>query len=158
MPKERANGGKFLPGHSIKSPGRPKKEKVEDVNYLGLLRECVTEDDHRAIIRRALVDAKNGSRHAREWIYKHLMPVYPRLSTLEFSVMEPSDRKNDGTDIATDEFRMYVDCMTPEEFEMFLDVSQRVKDVKAGLLIRPKYDITKLVPAGSISKEQEWKS
>jgi hypothetical protein len=152
----RTKAGQFVRGHSVKSPGRPRKPRVD---YIAILRECVTEDDHRSIIRRALADAKGGSRHAREWIYKHLMPQFPRLTQYEFSLLEqPSDRKDtDDTDVMTDELRAYVDCMTPEEFEIFVTVTQRVKDYKAGLLVRPRWDITSLVPAGSISKDDEWR-
>jgi hypothetical protein len=126
------------------------------VEYLALLRDALTADESLAIIKRAILDAKNGSRHARQWLFSHVMPQFPRLNQYEFSLFEPTHRQDDGSDIASDEFRVYVDCMTPEEFEMFMTVSQRVKDFKAGLLVRPKSNTTSLVPAGSIPQEEVW--
>ncbi len=155
-PRGRAATGKFVKGHTFKPPGRPPKPKAERVEYLSVLRQALTEDEALAIIKRAILDAKGGSRHARQWLFAHVMPQLPRMNTHEFSIFEPTVRKNDGTDEVTDDLRTHVDCMTPDEFEMFMTVTQRVKDYKAGLLVRPRWNITSLVPAGSISKDDEW--
>ncbi len=144
--------GQFVKGHTIKSPGRPPKPKVD---YLPILRECVTEEEHRAIVRRAIIDARNGSYRAREWLYKHLMPRFPSLSHHELSILEPEQRKNDGTDEASPEFRLFCDCcQTEDELHVFVKLYDRAQGVRSGKLMFDPRNTTQLIPAQA-EKETE---
>jgi hypothetical protein len=63
---ERDENGRFLPGHAIKSPGRP-PVRLERA-YMDNLRERLTLDKWIKIINRAITDAIKGDRYAREWL------------------------------------------------------------------------------------------
>lgn len=126
--------GQFVKGHTVKSPGRPPKSKVD---YLPILRECVTEEEHRAIIRRAIIDARNGSYRAREWLYKHLMPRFPSLSHHELSILEPEQRKHDESEIATPEYMLFCEaCQTEDELDFFMKLYDRAQVVRSTKLQR----------------------
>ena len=120
----RAPSGKFVKGHSFKSPGRPPKAKAERVEYLALLRDALTADESLAIIKRAISDAKNGSRHARQWLFAHVMPQFPRLNHLEFSILAPNGQMaisspsgvyDDEDGVADDVYRAAMDELTADE-------------------------------------------
>lgn len=87
------------------------------VDYAGILRECLTQEDHRAIVRRAIYDAKHGSVHARQWIYQYLMSPLPKTITVE------PDRRE-----ASELFRHFVDRLTPDELRIFARIYQRKPD------------------------------
>ena len=120
----RSPSGKFTKGHTIKSPGRPPKPKIEQVEYLALLRQALTEGESLAIIRKAIADAKGGSRHARQWLFSHVMPQFPRLSHLEFSILAPNGQMtisspsgvyDDEDGVADDVYRAAMDELTEDE-------------------------------------------
>lgn len=67
----RNGNGRFAVGNAG-GPGRPPRRVEAD--YLAALTESVTIDDWKAIVTRAVVDAKNGNAKAREWLGKHLSP------------------------------------------------------------------------------------
>ena len=90
---------------------RPPTAKVD---YAGILRECLSLEDHRAIVRRAIYEARNGSVHARQWIYQHLMSPLPKTVTVE------PDRRE-----ASELFRHFVDRLTPDELRIFARIYQR---------------------------------
>jgi hypothetical protein len=66
---DRAPDGKFLPGNAVGAKGgRPPRAKEERWNEL--LRECVTEDDIKAIVTKAVKMARDdGSWRAREFLW-----------------------------------------------------------------------------------------
>jgi hypothetical protein len=79
-------------------PGRPRRA-VEEA-YHGALVEGVPLDDWKAIVARAVKDAKAGDARAREWLGKHLIGDEPlRLLELaeevELLKEELSKRKGD---------------------------------------------------------------
>jgi hypothetical protein len=109
----RTTTGRFTPGHPIKSPGRPKKLKVD---YLSLLRDSLNEEESKAIISAAITQAKNGSRHAREWLFKHVLAPLPKSFEVE------TQRE------ATQEFRDFVDRLSFEELKTFIAIRNRNSD------------------------------
>ena len=52
-------------------PGRPRRAVERE--YLAALAEAVSPADWRAIVARAVADAKGGNPKAREWLSKHLL-------------------------------------------------------------------------------------
>jgi hypothetical protein len=52
-------------------PGRPRRAVERE--YLAALAEAVSPADWRAIVGKAVADAKNGNPKAREWLSKHLL-------------------------------------------------------------------------------------
>ena len=59
------------PGQSGNPGGRPKK--VSKSELLAVLHETVTTDDYKAIVERAIVQAKAGNRFAREYISLYML-------------------------------------------------------------------------------------
>jgi hypothetical protein len=66
----RGERGRFLPGHTIPGPGRPRRQTER--KYLRSLAAVVKLTDWREIVRRAVEDAKAGDAQARNWLSKHL--------------------------------------------------------------------------------------
>lgn len=66
--------GRFAPGNPG-GPGRPRRET--EAAYLQALRDSVDLDDWRAIVSRAVADAKQGDAKARDWLSRHLLPNSP---------------------------------------------------------------------------------
>lgn len=77
---ERDKHGRFQKGHTVKSPGRPKRPIETD--YLSALTELVTVDYWRAIVRRAIADAMQGDYRAREWLGDYLIGKPPQTINL----------------------------------------------------------------------------
>ncbi len=77
--KRNANGT-FAKGHSG-GPGRPRRSVERE--YLLCLAESVTLDDWKAVVDRAVVDAKRGDARARDWLARFLVGGCPTLSALE---------------------------------------------------------------------------
>jgi hypothetical protein len=63
MTADRDARGLFLPGHSIKSPGR--RRVADEERYLSVLRQTVTDADWAAIVGKACEQAKRGDSTAR---------------------------------------------------------------------------------------------
>jgi hypothetical protein len=68
---KRDENGKVTPGSVLNPKGRPKR-KVED-NYLVIFRSAVSPDDWKAIIDKAVIDAKRGDAVARKFIADYLI-------------------------------------------------------------------------------------
>ena len=65
--------GRLLPGTAGISPGRPTREREQEL--LGIMREEVTPVLWRQITRRAIVDAAAGDSASRAWLSKYLLPT-----------------------------------------------------------------------------------
>ena len=61
----------FKPGQSGNPGGRPKK--VSRSQLLAVMHETVTADDFQAIVNRAIEQAKNGNRFAREYLSLYML-------------------------------------------------------------------------------------
>ena len=84
----RAIDGRWLPGVSGNRMGRPPKRKEE--RFVRLIAEEVSDEDVRAIIRRAVEDAKEGNRWARDWLWQYAVgkpKVMPRMGPEEAPVV-----------------------------------------------------------------------
>lgn len=66
--------GKFLPGNKA-STGRPRR--IEEYDKI-TMSEC-TPEDWRAIIRKAITQAKRGDRYARAFLEGHYNPPAKRI-------------------------------------------------------------------------------
>lgn len=66
--------GRFVKGHS----GNPKGKPIDQFKYLRKLGAAVTVSDWRAIIDRAVEQAKRGDPRAREWLSDYLMGKPPQ--------------------------------------------------------------------------------
>jgi hypothetical protein len=66
----RNNKGQFVQGNGG-GPGRPKKAKEE--RYYAILITTCTDKDWKAIIERAISDAKKGDTSARKWLADYLI-------------------------------------------------------------------------------------
>lgn len=62
--------GRFAQGHE-KIGGR--KKKATEERYLEIFKDAVSEEDWRAIILRAILDAKRGDTAARKFIADYLV-------------------------------------------------------------------------------------
>jgi hypothetical protein len=71
MATDRDNKGRLLPGHGVKSPGRP--NRVTETAYLRGLSEAVSLEDWREIVTRAVEQAKTGDARARDWLTRYLL-------------------------------------------------------------------------------------
>ena len=79
---DRNLNGTFAPGNPG-GPGRP-RQPVER-QYLAALVEAVSPADWRAIVGKAVADAKGGNPKAREWLAKYLLGDDP------FALVELAD-------------------------------------------------------------------
>jgi hypothetical protein len=68
---KRPVGRPFVKGNPG-GPGRPKRAVEE--RYLVALQDGVKDADWKAIVVRAVVDAKKGDAPARAWLSKYLLP------------------------------------------------------------------------------------
>ena len=66
----RQRNGQFAKGNSG-GPGRPPLAIEKD--YLTTLSDAVSADDWRAVVTRAVEDAKTGDPRARDWLAKYLI-------------------------------------------------------------------------------------
>jgi len=71
---DRNTNGTFAPGNPG-GPGRPRRGVERQ--YLEAFAGAVTLDDWRAIIQRAVADAKAGDAKARDWLSKYLVGDEP---------------------------------------------------------------------------------
>jgi hypothetical protein len=68
---ERDKNGRFVKGKSGNPSGRPKKEREE--RYREILKEAVTFEDFRAIIKRMAEKAKRGDVQATRLLLEYLV-------------------------------------------------------------------------------------
>ena len=84
MDIERDEAGKFAPGNSG-GPGRPRR--ATERTYLLALSDALTLEDWKAIVRRAVEDARNGDAKSREWLSRYALGAEPttlaQLAALE---------------------------------------------------------------------------
>ncbi len=66
--------GRFVKGHS----GNPKGAAINQFRYLKKMGSAVTAADWRAVIDKALEQAKRGDARAREWLSEYLMGKPPQ--------------------------------------------------------------------------------
>ena len=87
-----AQDGRFLPGNPG-GPGRPRR--AIEADYLAALSEAVPMESWRAIIAKAVEQARDGDAKAREWLSNHLVgkPTGDALSSLSI-VEEMCTRAN----------------------------------------------------------------
>lgn len=71
MNTRKANKGSFKKGNPG-GPGRPRRETERE--YLEATLGVVSLADWKAVVRKALKDAKAGDHRAREFLAKHLLP------------------------------------------------------------------------------------
>lgn len=96
------NKGRFAPGNKA-SPGRPRKATVQDYTNV-IWRKC-TPEKWEGIVDRAIVNAEDGDKAAREWLEKWLVgaPVpmielpMQEMSMLAFMVNSLKERGADFT-------------------------------------------------------------
>ncbi|MBI1900480.1 MAG: hypothetical protein HYS13_05110 [Planctomycetia bacterium] len=74
MPSGRNANGKFAPGN-LGGPGRPRRAVERD--YLAALSDAVSLDDWKAVVARAVADAKAGDARARDWLSRHVLGADP---------------------------------------------------------------------------------
>jgi hypothetical protein len=70
----RKSDGTFDKGNAG-GPGRP--PRVVERDYLVTMSDAVTLEDWRAIVARAVKDARDGDATARSWLSRHLLPPPP---------------------------------------------------------------------------------
>jgi hypothetical protein len=63
--------GRFIKGSSGNASGRA--PRVREERYYEILRQSVSEDDWKAIIVKAISQAKHGDQQARKWIADYLI-------------------------------------------------------------------------------------
>ncbi len=69
-----ANGRKVNGRFALGNPGGPGRPPIaRERRYAETMATVCTEDDWREICERAVQDAKDGNRHAREWLSKYLL-------------------------------------------------------------------------------------
>jgi hypothetical protein len=66
----REQNGRFSQGNAG-GPGRPRR--AVESEYLATLADSVSLDDWRAIVARAVADARDGDATARAWLSKHVL-------------------------------------------------------------------------------------
>src|SRR4030067_1951674 len=76
---ERDEKGRFAPGSSG-GPGRPKRER--EVEYYRIMETAVTAADWRAIVIKAVEQAKRGDAVARKFIADYLIGTPPQRHEL----------------------------------------------------------------------------
>lgn len=74
MPSGRNTNGTFAPGNAG-GPGRPRRAVERD--YLAALSDAVSLDAWKAVVARAVADAKAGDARAREWLSRHVLGEQP---------------------------------------------------------------------------------
>lgn len=72
MAAARKANGQFAKGHKG-GPGRPKKKREE--RYLEITMSACTFPEWKAIVKRAVSDAKRGDATARKWLSDYLVGV-----------------------------------------------------------------------------------
>jgi len=72
--------GRFIKGHSVKSPGRPPRRVERE--YLDTLKAELSMSKWVQIVRRAISDATKGDRHAREWLANYAVGRAPHIIEL----------------------------------------------------------------------------
>lgn len=71
---QRASGGRFAPGNTLGVKGRPKGIKHRSVRLLQETFRRVAPSDWAKVVDRALADAIDGDRFARDWLSRYLLP------------------------------------------------------------------------------------
>lgn len=72
--------GRFLPGHSLAGPGRPKR--TTEIEYLNATAQKVSLDKWGDIVERAIDDAVKGDKDARRWLSDYLIGKPPSFGEL----------------------------------------------------------------------------
>jgi hypothetical protein len=70
MNNERGENGRFAPGNPG-GPGRPRRAVEHD--YMAVVGDSVSLEDWRAVVSKALANAKRGDSRARDWLTKYLL-------------------------------------------------------------------------------------
>lgn len=68
---DRDERGYFLPGHSVRSPGRPKRKTEQ--SYLDIMLSVVTPERWQKICERAAKDAEKGDTSARKFLADYIV-------------------------------------------------------------------------------------
>ena len=69
----RATKTSWQPGTSGNPAGRPKRETERD--YLDVVMRLCPLKSWAQVVERAVVDAQQGDRHARDWLSRYLLPL-----------------------------------------------------------------------------------
>ena len=70
---KKANRTSGRPGTYGNPAGRPKRETERD--YLDVVMRLCPLDSWAQVVERAVVDAQQGDRHARDWLSRYLLPL-----------------------------------------------------------------------------------
>ena len=73
---ERDENGRFVKGHSGNPNGRPSKEREE--RFMEITLSAVTYTDWRAIVKKAVAQAKRGDNQARKFLADYLLGPPPQ--------------------------------------------------------------------------------
>ena len=84
-PPDRAKDGRFLPGHTVRSSGRPGgvKRQGSEAEYLRAMREVITPERWGAVIAEIAARALNGDVAAFSALAKHAMPAEAARARLD---------------------------------------------------------------------------
>lgn len=89
--------GRFAKGN----PGGPGRlPRAREADYLCALREEVSLDDWRAIVRKAAEDARDGDAKAREWLWRYVLPAVPAALDLAIEALVHVDVEARGAVLA----------------------------------------------------------
>lgn len=69
----RGEKGQILPGSAPLNPTGQPEVRQRHQHYLQLMEETITDEEVREIVRRAVADAKDGNRFARDFIFQYLI-------------------------------------------------------------------------------------
>ena len=72
--------GRYLPGHALAGPGRPKR--ITEVQYLEATASKVSLEKWGEIVDKAIDDAIKGDKDARRWLSDYLVGKPPSFGEL----------------------------------------------------------------------------
>jgi len=72
MAAQRNKNGQFMTGNTA-SVGHGRKPRTTERNYMAAMLGACDIDDWKAIVERAVTDAKGGDKSARDWLTKYLI-------------------------------------------------------------------------------------
>lgn len=61
-------------------PGRPRTQRTD---YAKIIRDCLTPQKAYEITERAIQDAVKGDRHARSWVFAHVVAPVPKTTIID---------------------------------------------------------------------------
>ena len=87
---QRKKSGQFAKGNTISiGHGRPPRQTEDD--YFAVVIGSVSLDDWKAVVNRAVDDAKNGDRDARKWLTSLLIGDKPSIAVVLANIEQKID-------------------------------------------------------------------